>query len=118
MRAKLSRKYIYVAVGVVLIAAVTFIIMQLLAPRPSVTAYCKLYKDENVATAQSYSPKDFENIYAKLEQVAPNDIKEDTTVLRKIYQKIESDPSQSFSASFSGLTSETNIKTWVKENCI
>jgi hypothetical protein len=115
MRLKISRKY--VAVSVVLIVIIVISALLLLAPRPSVAAYCKLYKDENSVLAHKNSPKDLASAYAKLEQVAPNDIKSDTTTLRKIYQRIDSDPSPSIAASLSGLSAEANIENWVKRKC-
>jgi len=117
MRIKLSRKSRFVAVSAIMIAAIIVAIIQMLAPQPSVAAYCKRYKAENVAIAQNNSPKDLVKAYAKLEQVAPSAVKSDTITMRKIYQKIDSDPSQSFTASFSGLSAEANIESWVKTNC-
>jgi hypothetical protein len=114
MRLKTSRKYLFAAIVLVVFIAA---IMLLLAPRPSVAAYCKLYKAENTAIARNNSPKDLASAYAKLEKVAPSDIKNDTTTLRKIYQKIDSDPSQSLTASLSGLSAEANVDEWVKKNC-
>jgi predicted cobalt transporter CbtA len=118
MRLKLSKNSIIAAIAVVLIAAIIIAIMQIFAPHPSVAAYCKLYKAENAAIAQNNSPKELANAYAKLGQVAPGDIKNDTITLRKVYQKIESDSSQSLTESFSGLTAEANVESWVRINCI
>lgn len=122
-----------VIITVTLLAAVLVAILffQFMKPERSVASYCKVYKEENakLANAQgdtyavavfshkSSNPADFANAFSKLEQVAPNDIQPDVRTLKQLFQKIDSDPSQSMSASLSGLGSESNVKDWTEANC-
>ena len=114
--------------GVVLVAVLLF---QFMKPERSVASYCKVYKEEDAKLAKaqgdtyavavfshkSSNPADFANAFSKLEQVAPNDIQPDVKTLKQLFQKIDSDPSQSMSASLSGLGAESNVKDWTDSHC-
>jgi lipopolysaccharide export LptBFGC system permease protein LptF len=110
------RRPVFIAAALTIALIIIFIVV-LLAPHPSAKAYCGIYNQENAKITNQTTPKEMSAIYGKLEHVAPSEVKNDTTTLRKIYQKIDSDPSQSFTASLSGLSAETNIKDWVDRNC-
>lgn len=112
---------------VILIAS----LFQIVKPDRSIASYCKVYKEQNAkltkAQGDTYSvavfshsssnPADFANAFNKLEEVAPNDIQPDVKTLKQLFQKIDSDPSQSMSASLSGLGAESNVKDWTNRNC-
>ena len=110
------RQPVFMVAGLTVALIIIFIVV-LLTPHPSAKNYCSIYNQENAKITKQTSPKEMSAIYGKLEHVAPSEVKNDTTTLRKIYQKIDSDPSQSFTASLSGLSAETNIKDWVERNC-
>ncbi len=100
-------------------------------PERSVAAYCKVYKDENakllhqgedkysagIFTSSVNDPHKFAEAYSKLEQVAPEDVRPDVKTLRQVFQKIDSDPTQSLGAGLSGLGAESSIKDWTTKHC-
>lgn len=121
-----------IGLGTLLIVIIAVLLsLQLVKPERSVASYCKVYKEEDAKLAKSqgdtYSvavfshssnnPADFANAFNKLEQVAPNDIQPDVKTLRQLFQKIDSDPSQSMGASLSGLGAESSVKDWTSQNC-
>lgn len=121
-----------IGLGTLLIVIIAVLLsLQLVKPERSVASYCKVYKEEDAKLAKSqgdtYSvavfshssnnPADFANAFNKLEQVAPNGIQPDVKTLRQLFQKIDSDPSQSMGASLSGLGAESSVKDWTSQNC-
>lgn len=125
----LNRRVIVLVVVVIILVILGFFLTQ---PKPSVAAYCKTYKEQRTklsqATGNSYSVAvfpdahssdagDFAVAFSELEKVAPSDIKPDVTSLKKIFEKIDSDPAQGLSASLSGLSAESSVKDWTDSHC-
>ena len=105
--------------AVVLIASAAILLRP---PRRSAEAFCAAYAKENsklpkpsnfqerkygVAglTSSTSDPHNFANIFARLEKVAPDDIRPDVRALQLVFEKIEDDPSQELSAGLGGLSS-------------
>ncbi len=122
----------WVIVLIVVVIIIVLLGLFLTQPKPSVAAYCKVYKQQQTklshATGETYnvavfpnSPSsnsgDFADAFSELEKVAPSDIKPDVTSLKKIFEKIDSDPAQGLSASLSGLSAETSVKNWTNSHC-
>lgn len=126
-----KKRNIVIVASLLVVALVIILLSQFLKPERSVASYCKVYKEEDakLANAQgdtyavavfshkSSNPTDFANAFGKLEQVAPNDIQLDVKTLKQLFQKIDSDPSQSMSASLSGLGAESSVKDWTDSHC-
>ena len=117
-----------IAITLLIVVILIVSLFQIVKPNRSVASYCKVYKEQDAKLAKSqgdtYSvavfshssnnPADFANAFSKLEEVAPNDIQPDVKTLKQLFQKIDSDPSQSMSASLSGLGAESSVKDWTK----
>jgi hypothetical protein len=100
-------------------------------PHRSVVAYCKVYHQENqkltgshgstysvaVFSHSSINAKDFAKAFANLERVAPAEIEPDVKALKAIFDKISQDPSQTLTASLSGIGAESSVKTWTDNHC-
>jgi hypothetical protein len=126
-----EQKRIFVGLGVLLLIALVIIVAHGFAPKRSVEAYCKTYKQEKARLAKlpgdtwpssvfndSVSDaSEFATSFGKLKQVAPKDIEPDVATLQSLYQKVHDDPSQAISASLSGITPEENVKQWTIKNC-
>lgn len=126
-----KKRNITILATLLVVVLVVVLLFQLMKPERSVASYCKVYKEENAKLAKaqgdtyavavfshkSSNPADFANAFGKLEQVAPDDIQPDVKTLKQLFQKIDSDPSQSMSASLSGLGAESNVKDWTETNC-
>ena len=120
-----------IAITLLIVVILIVSLFQIVKPNRSVASYCKVYKEQDAKLAKSqgdtYSvavfshssnnPADFANAFSKLEEVAPNDIQPDVKTLKQLFQKIDSDPSQSMSASLSGLGAESSVKDWTNRNC-
>lgn len=128
-----NRKPIAIAAGVALLAMVAIpVITTMSRPERSVGAFCSVYKQEDTRLAKSsgdtYSlhpfthdsnnPHDFVVALSSLDAVAPNDIEPDVKTLKLLFEKIDKDPSQAFSASMSGLGAESNIADWTTQHCL
>jgi hypothetical protein len=103
----------------------------LLRPHHSVANYCRVYQQENqnleraqgntysvaVFSHSSNNAKDFVSAFSALDQVAPQDIEPDVRSLKLVFQKISDDPSQTLTASLSGIGAESSVKNWTVEHC-
>jgi hypothetical protein len=126
-----KKRNIVIAATLLGVVIVIVLLFQFMKPERSVASYCKVYKEEDAKLAKtqgdtysvavfshsSNNPADFANAFSKLEQVAPNDIQPDVKTLKQLFQKIDSDPSQSMSASLSGLGAESSVKDWTDQHC-
>lgn len=120
-------------VGVVILAIVLLVLLiaQLAAPKRSVAAYCQTYKEEKNRIAKLPGNSwpsgvfndavgdagEFATAFGKLEAVAPEEVRGDVATLKSVYQKIDDDPSQAISASLSGSSADTSLKSWTNQNC-
>lgn len=100
-------------------------------PERSVEAYCKVYAEENaklphdggdkhkagIFTSSINDPGKFAVAYSKLEQVAPEEIRHGVKTLKSVFEKIDSDPSQTLSAGLSGLGASMEVENWTKGHC-
>lgn len=119
-----------------LIVAVLLLIFIVIAlnnsqSKRSAASFCQVLSDEKSRLAafpgNSYpsgifneelsNAQEFVDSFAKLEKVAPDEIKADVSTLKLLYVKIQSDPSQSLSAGLSGVEPEDNVKEWIVDNC-
>ncbi|MGH7158357.1 MAG: hypothetical protein ACREGD_04815 [Candidatus Saccharimonadales bacterium] len=118
-------------VGGLLVVILIGIFLLTRPPERSVAAYCKVYIEENaklpheggdkhkagVFTSSINDPGKFATAYSKLERVAPEEIRHDVKTLKSVFEKIDSDPSQTLNAGLSGLGASMEIEGWTKENC-
>lgn len=126
-----KKRTIVTVVALIIVAILILLAVWLAQPKPSVAAYCKIYKEEKTRLAKlpgdtwpsgvfndSVSDAgEFATSFGRLASVAPSDVKPDVETLQKVYQKIADDPSQGMSASLSGIGAETNVKKWTGEHC-
>jgi hypothetical protein len=127
-----NRKPIAIAAGVALLAMVAVPLANTMSrPERSVDAFCSVYKQEDARLAKSsgdtYSlhpfthdsnnPHDFVVALGNLDEAAPKEIEPDVKTLKLLFEKIDKDPSQAFSASMSGLSAESNISDWTTQHC-
>lgn len=125
-----KKRFAVVGVLIVVIFA-AFVLFFLQSPRRSAAAYCQVYKEEKARLAKLPGDTwpsgvfndavsdagEFATAFSRLEKVAPNEIRPDVATLQSIYQKIHDDPSQGISASLSGVSAESSVEEWTKENC-
>ncbi len=126
-----TKKRRTIAVATLLALLIALLLFQLVKPKPSVAAYCKVYKEEKVRLSklpgdtwpsgvfneELSDAGEFAASFGKLEKVAPGDVKPDVATLRGLYQKIHDDPSQAIAASLSGVSADDSVKAWTKNHC-
>lgn len=127
---RLNSKRWLVIVGV-LILITALAVNQLVQPRRSVAAYCKVYKAEKVRIAklpgntypsllfghQLSDAGEFVTSLQRLEKAAPDDIRPDVHTLKSLYQKLKDDPSQMVSVSFAADSVDKNVSNWTSGHC-
>jgi hypothetical protein len=128
---KPHRLIIIAGAVILVIVLLVLLITQVAAPKRSVAAYCQTYKEEKARLTKLPGNSwpsgvfndavgdagEFAASFAKLENVAPEEIRGDAATLKSVYQKIHDDPSQAISASLSGSSADTNLKKWTNDHC-
>lgn len=126
-----KQRTIFIGAVVIVIALVVLFAATLSQPKPSVAAYCKVYKEEKARLSKlpgdTWPSAVFDDkvgdagelaaAFGRLARVAPSDVKSDVVVLQKLYKKVNDDPSQALSAGLSGIGPENNVKDWTGERC-
>lgn len=130
---RLGQKQRVAAVLIVVVIA-GFLTFRLKSPERSVAAYCKVYKQETTVlggkggdtytysttvfpNASSNNPEDFVKAFSNLDRVAPTSIESEVKAMKDVFVTINSNPSQTMSASLSGLSAESAVTQWTQENC-
>lgn len=116
---------------VLLVVIIVVVVFLLRPPARSVAAYCRIYNEQNAKLAKakgnaytvavfshnSSNPADFVEAFSKLERVAPDDIRPDVTILKKVFQTIQKDPSQALNAGIGGESAERSVTDWTTDHC-
>ncbi len=129
----LNPKQRAIAAASILIIAVLIVlaVTQLVAPKRSVAAYCKVYTQEKARIAKlpgdtypsllfdhpQNDASEFAASLGRLEKVAPDDIRPDITTLKSLYEKLHKDPSQMTSISFAAEPVDTSLSKWTSQRC-
>lgn len=116
-----------------IIVMLVFILLVQFVTRPqrSVSSYCSVYAAEKLRLSKLPGDtwpsgvfnqdvgdaKEIIKSFTSLGKVAPNDIEPHVISLRKIYEDINSNPSNSVVASLSGVELESSVISWTKKNC-
>ncbi|HKU18111.1 MAG TPA: hypothetical protein VJP80_02450 [Candidatus Saccharimonadales bacterium] len=125
-----------IGVCVVLLALVVIavILSNLAHPKRSVTAYCKVYREQTVALghtggdeytyssalfpeASSNNAADFIPAFKKLDSVAPDEIEPQVRAMKDIFTKMSKEPTQTLSLALNGLPAERAVTQWTTEHC-
>lgn len=110
------------------------LIAKLMQPERSVSAYCKVYKQQAAklgnagGNANLYSTSVFPNAssndagyfiptFDKLDAVAPKEIEPQVKAMRDIFAKMQSDPDQTVSLALNGLPAEQTVTQWTQQHC-
>jgi hypothetical protein len=127
-----QRKNILLSVLIILLFVL--IVHQLTEPKPSVAAYCKVYKQETIALGHNggdtylYSTSIFPNTsgsdasifipaFSKLDSVAPKEIEPQVKAMKEVFAKMKNDPTETLSISLNGLPSEMAVTQWTQQHC-
>jgi uncharacterized membrane protein YbaN (DUF454 family) len=111
------KRYMPIIVGglvllIVIVAA--FLSMQ---PERSVTSFCRVAKEQKSVLTGNVNYEKRLEAYRKLEAVSPDDIRSDITTIRKSYEAIVQDPSNTISAGLGASGAENRFTDYVTKNC-
>jgi len=126
-----QRAFILLVVLVVVFVGVTY---EVSGPKPSVAAYCKVYKQETTQLGNNggdtylYSSSVFPNyssnnaakfipVFSELDSVAPSDIEPQVKAMKDIFIKMNDDPTQTVSLALNGLPAESAVTQWTQQHC-
>ena len=100
--------------AIVLLSIVTFLFTQ---PERSVASFCRVAKEQKVALTSNVSYDKQVEAYKKLEAVSPDDIRSDITAIRKAYEQIVQNPSNTISAGLGVAGAENRRTDYITKNC-
>lgn len=126
-----NKRPISVGAFIAIVIILVLIATTLSQPQRSVASFCKTFKEEksrlSMLAGSTYPSGVFNKSvsdvgefvisFDRLEKVAPDEIKGDVSMLKSVYQKIKDDPSNSISASLSGIGAENSVKKWAQNQC-
>lgn len=121
---------------VILIAPILLLIFVLIMqgtkrPERSAESFCRVLSEEKsrlatfpgdtypsgVFNEELSNAQEFADSFAKLEKVAPEEIRTDVSTIKSLYAKIHADPSQAIAVGLSGIDPEDNVEDWIENNC-
>ena len=139
IRARLQKLKPKQRISVVILAlAILIIAIALLSsftkPQRSVTAYCKVYKEQTAILghaggdkytyssalfpdASSNNPADFIPTFKKLDAVAPAEIESQVKAMGDTFTKMSEEPTQVLSLAMNRLPAERAVTQWTQQHC-
>jgi FtsZ-interacting cell division protein ZipA len=113
----IKRNIILLVVTILALVVILIAAFLLIQPERSVASFCSVAKEQKaVLTADVGYDKRLE-AYKKLEAVSPDDIQSDITTIRKGYESIVQNPSNTISAGL-GMSGAENRRTdYIAKNC-
>lgn len=102
------------AVIVIVIIAGLFMAMQ---PQRTVANFCKVAKEEKPILVGDVNYEKRLEAYKKIEAVSPDDIRPDITTIRKGYEEIVKNPSNTLNTGFGMSGAENRRTTYIEASC-
>lgn len=116
-QAKNTKKFIIIGVSLLLIASLIVVLFLLIRPERSVTSFCRVAKEQKSVLTGDVSYDKRLEAYKKLEAVSPDDILSDITTIRKGYESIVQNPSNTISAGLGIAGAENRRTDYINKNC-
>ena len=113
-----KQNIIYLVIGVLVIIAVVVIAFLSMQPERSVANFCSVAKEQkSVLITGNEDYKKRLEAYKKLEAVSPDEIRSDITTIRKGYESIVANPSNTVSAGLGMSAAENRRTDYITKNC-
>lgn len=111
-----KHRAIIVIAALILVAVIIglFIAMQ---PQRTAANFCKVAKEEKSILVGDVNYEKRLETYKKLETVSPDDIRPDITTIRKGYEEIVRNPSNTLSTGFGMSGAENRRTAYIDANC-
>ena len=113
-----SKRKILIAGGLVALIACMIVALTLLTqPERSVANFCKVAKEEKSSFKSNTAYEKLLVSFKKIDQVAPEEIHPDTSLIVKGYESIASDPSEALSTELGISNSQMRVSSYITANC-
>lgn len=112
-----KRNIMLLAVTMLVLAVIIIAAFSFMRPERSVASFCSVAKEEKSTLMGDVGYDKRLEAYKKLEAVSPDDIQSDITTIRKGYESIVQNPSNTISAGL-GMSGAENRRTdYITKNC-
>lgn len=112
-----KRRILVVVGGIIALACVVIGFIVLTQPERSVASFCRIAKEEKSVLVGDVNYEKRLESYKKLEVVSPDDILSDITTIRKGYESIVQNPSNTVSAGLGMAGAENRRTDYINKNC-
>jgi hypothetical protein len=112
-----KRKILMTIGGVIALACAVIAFIILTQPERSVASFCRVAKEEKPVLVGDVNYEKRLGSYKKLEAVSPDDILSDITTIRKGYESIVQNPSNTVSAGLGIAGAENRRTDYINKNC-
>lgn len=113
-----KQNIIFLVIGGLVIVILIVIAFLFMRPEHTVMAFCRVAKEQKpiILMGNANNEQRLE-AYKKLEVVSPDDIRSDITAIRKAYESIVQNPSNTISAGLGVQDSEIRRTDYITKNC-
>lgn len=111
-----KRMRVILAAAIILIIIIIGLFFAVQPPR-TIANFCQTVKEQKSILVGDVNYEKRVEAYKKLEAVSPDDIRPDITAIRKGYEEIVKNPSNTLGAGFGMAGSENRRDAFIKTNC-
>lgn len=112
-----KRNLIVIIISVLILIAVIIGLFVAMQPQRTVANFCKVAKEEKSTLVGDVNYEKRLEAYKKLEAVSPDDIRPDITTIRKGYEEIVKNPSNTLNTGFGMSGAENRRTSYIDANC-
>ena len=112
-----KRKILVIIGGVIVLVCAIIAFIVLTQPERSVANFCRVAKEEKSVLVGDVNYEKRLESYKKLEAVSPDNILSDITTIRKGYESIVQNPSNTISAGLGMAGAESRRTDYINKNC-
>lgn len=113
----LAKKYLVVIIAILISIIALVGLYFLLQPQRTVASFCKTATEQKSILIGNVNYEKRLEAYKKLETASPDDIRPDITAIRKGYEEIVKNPSNTLGAGFGMVSAENRRDAFIKTNC-
>jgi capsular polysaccharide biosynthesis protein len=114
---RLTKKLVIIIVTVLLLVAAGIGLFFAIQPQRTVENFCRSAKEEKSNFKANTSYDKLLGSFRKLDAVAPEDIRSDTSLIVKGYDSIVSDPSKAVTSELGISSSQMRVNDYITKNC-
>lgn len=112
-----KKRNIIIIVSSLLLVLIIIALFFLMQPQRTVVNFCQVAKDEKSNFQANTNYSTLLDTFKKLDAVAPNTIRPDTSLIANGYQSIVSDPSKATMTELGMANSQLKVSNYITQNC-